>query len=67
MSVITSRNDPVEPIVLPRGDPIDKTEFWINVLHRRTVQDARSIADLTARVSYLERRRWWNRRTERRC
>jgi hypothetical protein len=47
----TSRVD-TPPIV----NDLRQAEFWIGVLHRRSVQDARRIADLGERVRKLEHR-----------
>ena len=64
MSAVTSRNDgPDYPQSYMRRvdtppvvNDLRQAEFWIGVLHRRSVVDARSIADLAERVRYLERR-----------
>lgn len=61
---VTSRNDgpPYPPVHTARIDTppivndLNEAQFWIGVLHRRSVADARCIANLTERVIKLERR-----------
>lgn len=47
---------------------IDDAKKWIDVLHRRTVQDAEHMRIIEARLSVLETPRWrWRKRQSHRA
>ena len=61
MSVVSSRNDgPPESGPRVEIETLEQAAFWIGVLHRRSVVDAREISRLAERVRRLELP-WWRR------
>lgn len=53
------------PLAEPSIDTLDDAQFWISVMHRRTISDAERIADLYGRLATIKRvpiLGWWLRR-----
>lgn len=44
-----------EPLEEPIINTLDDAAFWIGVMHRRTIDDARRISDLYERLATLRR------------
>jgi hypothetical protein len=54
-----------EPNEEPIINTLDDAQFWISVMHRRTVSDASRIADLYEQLAKVKRipiLGWWLRR-----
>lgn len=45
----------------PEVKTLEKAEFWIGVLHQRSVDDCEEMNELRDRIAKLERRGWWRR------
>lgn len=59
MSVVSSRNDgPPESASKVIIESIEQAAFWIGVLHRRSVEDARELEQCRERLRRLEAP-WW--------